>query len=120
MAGVPETAPPGRAARATDIEREYWSMKHERFEIAWDNHSEEDYYTENGIQHLNTYLGDELSKAFAEYQKKYPGIWNTYRRYLRSHDTHNWKESEYEEALLTFRLKRYVTDDHQDVWEDEL
>ena len=33
-------------------------MKHERFEIARDNHSEEDYYTENGIQHLNTYLGD--------------------------------------------------------------
>ena len=49
-------------------------MKHERFEIARDNRSEEDYYTENGIQHLNTYLGDELSKAFAEYQKKYPGM----------------------------------------------
>ena len=29
-------------------------MKHERFEIARDNHSEEDYYTQNGIQHLNT------------------------------------------------------------------
>ena len=93
-------------------------MKHERFEIARANRSEEDYYTENGIQHLNTYLGDELSKAFAEYQKKYPGIWNTYRRYLRSHDTHN--ESEYEEDLLTFKLKRRVTDDHQNVWEDEL